>query len=50
MCIRDSLRIIRGIMLKGIGPGDVVMDLWGIAAFLFVVGFIAMKRFRRTLD
>ena len=44
------LRIIRGIMLKGIGPGDVIMDLWGIAAFLFVVGFIAMKRFRRTLD
>jgi ABC-2 type transport system permease protein len=44
------LRIVRGILLKGNGPADVVVDLWQIALFAVVVLVIGAKRYRRTLD
>jgi ABC-2 type transport system permease protein len=44
------LRIVRGILLKGNGPGDVVTHLWPIVLFLLVVSAIAMWRYRQTLD
>ncbi|MGE4527762.1 MAG: ABC transporter permease [Rhodospirillaceae bacterium] len=44
------LRIVRGILLKGSGWGAIAPDLAAIAAFLFVAGFIAVRRYRMTLD
>ena len=44
------LRIVRGILLKGNGPEDIVFQLWQIALFTVVALFIGVKRYRRTLD
>lgn len=44
------VNIVRGIMLKGIGFFEVWIDLWPILIFLFVMFFIALKRYRQTLD
>jgi ABC-2 type transport system permease protein len=44
------LRVVRGIMLKGNDLMLTLPQLWPIAAFLFVIGAIALLRFRRTLD
>lgn len=43
-------RLIRGIMLKGIGWGDAWPNVWPLFAFTFVVMTIAVKTYRRTLD
>jgi ABC-2 type transport system permease protein len=44
------LRIVRAIMLKGAGAGEVIVHTWPIAAFIVVVGAIALARYRQTLD
>ena len=44
------LRIIRGIMLKGSGIFQYPQDVMALLAFTFVVGIIAVKRYRQTLD
>jgi ABC-2 type transport system permease protein len=44
------LRIIRGIVLKGNGFADVMMQLWQIALFAVLAVTIGVKRYRRTLD
>ena len=44
------LRIVRGILLKGSGPADVLPHLAPIAAFLIVMAVITLLRYRRTLD
>ena len=44
------LRVVRGIMLKGNGLLLTLPNLWPIALFLFVIGAVALLRFRRTLD
>ncbi len=44
------LRIVRGILLKGNGPVEVLPELGPIVAFFVVVMAIALKRYRRTLD
>jgi ABC-2 type transport system permease protein len=44
------LRIVRGIMLKGNGMEEVVLQLWQIALFAVVVLVIGVKRYRQTLD
>ncbi|HEX9904492.1 MAG TPA: ABC transporter permease [Propylenella sp.] len=44
------LRAVRGIMLKGNDISLVLPHLWPVAAFLLVIGAIALRRFRRTLD
>jgi ABC-2 type transport system permease protein len=44
------LRIVRGIMLKGNGVEEVVLQLWQIALFAAVVLVVGVKRYRRTLD
>ncbi|MEZ5959139.1 MAG: ABC transporter permease [Hyphomonadaceae bacterium] len=48
--ITHFLRIVREIILKGAGLGDVVNDLWPLTAILIVLGSLALMRFRRTLD
>lgn len=44
------LRIVRGILLKGNGWSEVMLQLWQIALFAVVVLVIAVMRYRRTLD
>lgn len=44
------LRISRGILLKGNGVAEVWPDFWPIVVFMFVAIFIALKRYRKTLD
>jgi len=44
------LRIVRGILLKGNGFQEVVLQLWQIALFAAVALTIGVKRYRRTLD
>jgi ABC-2 type transport system permease protein len=44
------LRIVRGILLKANSFPEIWSDLWPLLAFTFVVGAIALLRFRRTLD
>jgi ABC-2 type transport system permease protein len=44
------LRIVRAVMLKGAGLADVLPQTLPIAAFIVVVGTIALARYRQTLD
>ena len=44
------LRVVRAIMLKGATLSEVAPNLWPMALFLLVVGAIALKRYRQTLD
>jgi ABC-2 type transport system permease protein len=44
------VRIVRGIMLKGVAWHDVWAEAAAIVAFLVVVGTIAMLRYRQTID
>jgi len=44
------LIIVRGILLKGNGFFDVWRELLPILAFMFVVMFVGVKRYKKTLD
>jgi ABC-2 type transport system permease protein len=44
------LRVVRGLMLKGNGWGEILLHLWQIALFAAVALVIAVKRYRQTLD
>ena len=44
------LRIVRGILLKGNGPVEILPELWALIAFLVVAMAIGVKRYRQTLD
>ena len=44
------LRIVRGILLKGNGFAEIAPELWPIGLFMLIVGTIALKRYRQTLD
>jgi ABC-2 type transport system permease protein len=44
------LRVIRGIMLKGNGAPEVLINAWPLAAFLAAAVLIALRRYRQTLD
>jgi ABC-2 type transport system permease protein len=44
------LRIVRGVLLKGMGLAEVLPELWPIALFMLVAGAVALKRYRQTLD
>ena len=44
------IRIVRGIMLKGNGLGDMQMDVLALFVFMMVAMGLALLRFRRTLD
>ncbi len=44
------LRIVRAVMLKGAGAADIVTNAWPIALFILVVGAVALRRYRQTLD
>jgi ABC-2 type transport system permease protein len=44
------LRIVRGVLLKGITASQTWPDLWPILLFAAVAGTVAMWRYRQTLD
>lgn len=44
------LRVVRGIMLKGTGWNEIAQDVWPLGVFLVLVAFVALKRYRTTLD
>jgi ABC-2 type transport system permease protein len=44
------IRIVRGIMLKGNGLGDMQMDVLALFIFMMAAMGLALLRFRRTLD
>jgi ABC-2 type transport system permease protein len=44
------LRAVRGILLKGNGPYDVLPHLWPLLIFLAIALTIGIKRYRQTLD
>jgi ABC-2 type transport system permease protein len=44
------LRVVRGVMLKGVSFGDIVNPLLAMTLFTMIVSTIAMLRYRRTLD
>jgi ABC-2 type transport system permease protein len=44
------VRIVRGIMLKGVAWPDIWTEAAAIVAFTVVVGVIAMLRYRQTID
>ncbi|MFV0680324.1 ABC transporter permease [Ottowia sp.] len=50
MPLTHFLRIVRGIMLKGTGMAEAWPDLWPLLTFMAVVGVLALKRYRQTLD
>ena len=44
------LRIVRGILLKGNAAPQLLGELWPMLAFMGVASFVALKRYRQTLD
>jgi ABC-2 type transport system permease protein len=48
--ITHFLRIVREIVLKDAGFGDIVGDLWPLTVIMLVLATLALLRFRRTLD
>lgn len=48
--ITHFLRIVREIVLKGAGFGDIWGDIWPLTVILLVLASLALLRFRRTLD
>jgi ABC-2 type transport system permease protein len=48
--ITHALRILRGITLKGIGFAHVWPEIWPMLIFVVFISFVALKRYRETLD
>ena len=44
------LRVVRAVMLKGVGLADVSAQIWPLLLFMAVISAIALVRYRRTLD
>jgi ABC-2 type transport system permease protein len=44
------VRIVRKVMLKGAGMGDIVPDMTALGLIMVVITAIAMLRYRQTLD
>ncbi len=45
-----ALRIVRGIMLKGVGLADMQTSVLALTLFMLLAMGLALFRFRRTLD
>lgn len=48
--VTHFLRLVRAVMLKGAGPGDVKAQFLALAAMVVVLALLALTRFKRTLD
>ncbi len=45
-----AMRIVRGMLLKGNGAGEILPDLWPIALFTLLVVAVAVRFYRETLE
>ena len=48
--LTHALRLVRGVLLKGNTMVDVVPHLWPLVLFSVVVGTVALRSYRQTLD
>ncbi len=48
--VTHTLRIVRGILLKGNGLAEVAPELWPIAVFTLAIAVVAIWSYRETLD
>jgi len=48
--VTHFLRVVRGSLLKGVGLENAGPSLFALTVFVFVVGALAMLRYRTTLD
>jgi ABC-2 type transport system permease protein len=48
--ITHAIRIVRGMLLKGNGWGEIAPELWPMALFAFLVTAFAVWAYRETLD
>ncbi len=48
--LRYFLSIVRGIILKGAGTGELLVDIVAIAVYGLIVMTIATRRFHKRLD
>ena len=48
--ITHIVRISRGILLKGNGFNEIMPEVWPMVAFALIVGTIAVRSYRQTLD
>ena len=44
------LRVVRAVMLKGANLNEVGLEMTALLAFVLVYAFLALTRFRHTLD
>jgi ABC-2 type transport system permease protein len=44
------LRVVRGILLKGNGFGEVSLQVWQIVLFAILALTVGIRRYRQTLD
>ncbi|MBF0260595.1 MAG: ABC transporter permease [Magnetococcales bacterium] len=44
------LRIVRGVMLKGNGPVEIIGEVGVLGLFMLAVSILALRRYRETLD
>lgn len=44
------LRVVRGILIKGNGFEDVILEIWQIALFAAIALAVGVKRYHKTLD
>ena len=44
------LRIVRGILLKGVGPAEIAPEMWPLFLFMLAAMGVALARYRQTLD
>jgi ABC-2 type transport system permease protein len=44
------VRICRGVLLKGNGWAEIVPNLWPMILFALVLGAVAVRSYRQTLD
>jgi ABC-2 type transport system permease protein len=50
MGFTPPILVLRGILLKGNGVSETIMNLWPIGAFLLAAGTVPLVRYRETLD
>ena len=43
-------RICRGILLKGLGPAEILPEVWPLLLFAIIAGAVALRFYRTTLD
>lgn len=48
--LTHALRLVRGVLLKGNGALEAAAHVWPLALFTLIVGALALRSYRQTLD